>query len=117
MSTTHGANVTVETANGYIEDFIAKYFDTGKVPVKSMIMGADLLRNYLNDNNIENVKFMLGEKTVDVNGTPTKTLTLVVAGYDSNGNYVLDNGMVPDHSTPCPTACPTVGNAANDLIS
>lgn len=115
---TNGSNISVPEANGYITEFINNYFNTGKVPVKSLIMSADLLRDYLNNDSIENVKFMLGERTVDEDGTSKKTLTLVVAGYDSNGDYVLtSDGKVPDHLVPCPNMCPTVGNAANDLIS
>ncbi|MCB0696584.1 MAG: hypothetical protein KDC07_04425 [Chitinophagaceae bacterium] len=115
--TTNGAEVSVATANGYITDFITDYYDTGKVPVKSMIMSASLLRTYLANAAIENVKFMLGSRKVDINGTETEVLTLVVGGYDANGNYVLTtNGEVLDHMAPCPNSCPTVGDAASDTI-
>lgn len=112
---TNGSEVSVSTANGYIQDFIDNYFTPGTVQVKSMIMDAQLLRDYLNNTDIENVKFMLGERPIGT-GTET-TLTLVVAGYDAAGNYVLTtDGKILDHTTPCPTDCPTVGDAANDLI-
>lgn len=117
MSAINGEEISVSTANGYIQDFIEHYFDTGKVPVKSMIMDADLIRNYLSNEEIRNVKFMLGERTVDHNGAPTPTLTIIVTGYDSDGNYITNNGMVPDHTAPCPHLCPTIGDAANDFIS
>lgn len=117
----NGSEVSVATANGYISDFITEYFNTGKAPTKSMIMDADLLRDYLNNNtNIENVKFMLGTRTVSVGGVDTEVFTLIVAGYDSSGNYVLSStspDMILDHTIPCPDSCPTVGNAANDYIS
>lgn len=118
MSTTNGQAISVSTANGYIEDFIDNFYDTGKVPVKSLIMDAGLLRSYLSDTTIENVKFMLGERTVDVNGTPTQTLTLIVAGYNQSGDYVLlPNNQILDNMAPCPTRCPSTGDAANDYIS
>lgn len=114
MPTTNGAEVTVTVANQYIADFISNYFTPGDVPVKSMIMDAGLLRSYLSNTDIENVKFMLGERPI---GTNEKTLTLIVAGYDADGNYVLtEDGMILDNMTPCPFDCPTVGNAANDYI-
>lgn len=117
MPTTNGAEVTVTVANQYIADFITNYFTPGTVPVKSMIMDAGLLRTYLNDASIENVKFMLGERTINNGGTNVQTLTLIVAGYDADGNYVLtQDGMILDHMAPCPFDCPTVGNAANDYI-
>lgn len=114
MSTTNGAEVTVTAANQYIADFITNYFTPGTVPVKSMILDAGLLRTYLSNTNIQNVKFMLGERPI---GTNEKTLTLIVAGYDADGNYVLtQDGMVLDHLAPCPHQCPTLGNAASDYI-
>lgn len=114
MPTTNGAEVTVTVANQYIADFITNYFTPCTVPVKSMIMDAGLLRSYLSNTDIENVKFMLGERPI---GTNEKTLTLIVAGYDANGNYVLtEDDMVLDHTKPCPPDCPTTGNAANDYI-
>lgn len=117
MPTENGAEVSVSTANDYITTYIDNYFDTGKTPVKSMIMSADLLRGYLSNSNIENVKFMLGARTVTDNGVDTEVLTLIVAGYDANGNYILtQNGMVLDQTKPCPPNCPTVGKAANDHI-
>lgn len=117
MSTTNGAEVSVATANAYIEDFIDTYYTPGAAPVKSMIMDAQLLRNYLSNTEITNVKFVLGARTVQQNGQDVKVFTLVVAGYDSDGDYVLTtNGNILDHMEPCPNSCPTIGNAANDYI-
>lgn len=118
MPTVNGEEITVATANGYIETFIADYFTTGKAPVKSMILDADLLRSYLSNPDIENVKFMLGARTITHGGVPLQVFTLIAAGYDANGNYVLTpNGLVVDHSKPCPPECPPIGNAGNDYIS
>lgn len=117
MPTTNGAEIPVEIANGYINDFIANYFHTGKAPVKSMIMDAGLLRNYLANDKIQNIKFMLGERTVHESGVDNRVFTLVVAGYDAEGNYILTpDGNILDHMSPCPADCPTLGNAANDNI-
>ncbi len=111
--TTNGAEVSVATANGYIQQYIEDYFTPGIVPVKSMIFDAAMLRSYLTNTNIQNIKFMLGVRPF---GTG-ETLTLVIAGYDENGNYILTpSGNVLDYSSPCPDACPTTGNAANDYI-
>lgn len=116
----NGEKILVSTANGYINDFIADYYNTGKAPVKSMIMDADLLRTYLADSSIKNVKFMLGARTIQVNGNDKEIFTLIVAGYDSNNNYVMAStspDMILDHTAPCPNACPSSGTAANDTIS
>ena len=111
---TNGSFIPLQTANAYIRKFIDDYFATGRAPVKSMIVDAGLLRDYLNDNmNITHVKFALGARTVD----DKEVLTLVIAGYDDNGNYVLAPGNeVMDNVTPCPPSCPLTGNSANDYI-
>ncbi len=117
MSTTHGAEVSVNIANGYINDYLADFFTPGITPTKAMIIDADLIRNYLANENIKNVKFMLGKKMIDNNGTNMETFTLIVAGYDSNNNYVLtSDGKVLDDSDACPPKCPTTGTASNDNI-
>lgn len=117
MSTTHGAEVSVNTANGYINAYLADYFNLGTTPTKAMIIDADLLRSYLSNENIKNVKFMLGKKTIDNNGTNMDTFTLIVGGYDSNNNYVLtSDSKVLDSMSPCPPNCPTTGTASNDNI-
>lgn len=117
-ATTNGGEITVATANSYINSFITNYFNTDKAPVKSMIMDADLLRSYLQNDDIVGIKFMLGATDYDHNGSQIPIFTLIVAGYDANGNYVLtSNGMVLDRTSPCPPSCPPSGNAANDTIS
>lgn len=115
----NGEEILVTTANGYITDFISDYYDTGKAPVKSMIIDADLLRSYLANNAVKNIKFTLGARTISVNNENQEIFTLIVAGYDSNGNYVFSStnpNKVLDHSGACPPSCPS-GNAGNDLIS
>lgn len=115
---TIGSEVSVSTANGYIAEFISDYYNTGKAPVKAMIMDAQLIRDYLADNTIENVKFMLGARDIQVDGQNKQIFTLIVAGYDSSGDYVLtSSGNVLDLTAPCPNECPTGGTAANDTIS
>ena len=40
-------------------------------------------------------------------GYQSGELTLIVAGFDENGNYIYNNqNMVLDHAMPCPTYCP-----------
>ncbi len=118
MSTVNGAEIPVGTANTYIERYLANYFVPGKTPVKSMIIDAQMLRDYLSNPDIQNVKFVLGAMDYVHQGVTTEVFTLIVAGYDAAGNYILTpNGLVIDHSRPCPSDCPTIGNAANDYIS
>jgi hypothetical protein len=118
MSTVNGAEISVATANEYIERYLANYFTPGKTPVKSMIIDAQMLRNYLSNPDIQNVKFVLGAMDYVHQGVTTEVFTLIVAGYDAAGNYILTpNGLVIDQTKPCPPDCPPIGNAGNDFIS
>lgn len=118
MSIGNGAEITVTTANEYIENFISDYYDTGKAPVKSMILDANILRTYLLNPDIEDIKFMLGARDIVHQGNTIQVFTLIVAGYNANGDYILtNNGLIIDQSRPCPPECPPVGKAANDFIS
>lgn len=119
--TTTGKNgelIPVSEANDYITAFLNNHYDAnsfGKVNVKSFIFDADLLREYLSNTSITDVKLMLGER--DHSGT--KYPTIIFTGYDANGNYVKagpNHDMVADHCAICPPNCPTVGTASNDLI-
>ena len=55
-------------------------------------------------------------------GYQSGALTLVIAGYDSAGNYVFyyypktTCPMVKDHFQPCPDNCPQQGTASSDTL-
>lgn len=116
---TIGGEITISDANTYIDSFIGSYVTPGDFPVKSFIFDAGLLKSYLDSNtDIVNMKFMLGEKEFDVEGTTTILPTLIIVGYDANGNYIKSSpGKVLDMSKPCPPFCPTTGAAASNNIS
>jgi hypothetical protein len=110
-----GAYVSVSEANEFINSHITNYFETNKYPVKSLIFNAEMLRKYLNDYpQIQNMKFMLGVKP-DAGGD--STITMVIVGYDLEGNYVkIDGNTVLDNCAPCPYSCPAYGDASHDNI-
>lgn len=111
---TIGGEISVSTANGYITSFLTNYFTPGNVPVKSFIMDAQLIRDYLANPEIKNVKFVLGESPLGE--TNNDSLTLILVGFDSNDKYVkTTNGNVLDSMDRCPPECPA-GQAGNDLI-
>jgi hypothetical protein len=93
--------------------------------INSLIVDADLLRDYLSNKDVKNVKIMLAHTLDYINsghggqnaGYKADALTIVLAGYDAQGNYVFQSDhMVPDHATPCPRNCPSGGSAANALL-
>lgn len=111
--------------NSYLNSINYQVTDTN---VESVIFSAPLLRKYLDSltssGDIAFIKVMLAHKLSYINagygnqnaGFSNSALTLLIAGYTANGDYVyfpenliIDNGML------CPNNCPP-GTAANPLF-
>jgi hypothetical protein len=118
---TFGASpfITIETANEMISSYLSSInFTANDSDVFSYTINADSLRAYLADASIKNIKIIMAHSMAYINaghvgqnaGYQTGALTLILAGYNSSGNYVYYNGMVMDHAAPCPYTCPA-GNA------
>jgi hypothetical protein len=121
-------SIPVDSANKMINSYLTSI--GGSTPTNenlySLIMDANSLRCYLSNPEIKNVKLMFAHTLDYINkghggqnaGYGSGKLTLVIAGYDQNGNYVLDaKAGVEDNMRPCPHDCPTVGTAASNTIS
>jgi len=121
--------IIADSANKMIKSYLASIGDTNGVVksdhLQSLILDAGALRRYLSDNSIKKVKIMFAHRLDYINdghygqpaGYSPAGLTIIVAGYDDDGNYVLAPGnMAPDRSMPCPTNCPVTGTAANPLL-
>lgn len=118
--------IPADTANKMIHSYLTSIGGSSSTDLRSLIISAQSLRNYLNDTSITQVKVMFAH-TLDYinagnNGVPAGytpgALTIVLAGYNSSGNYVYATGnMVMDYAKPCPTNCNTLGGtAANSLL-
>lgn len=118
--------ISADTANKMIQSYLTSIGkDSAGANIQSIIVDANSLRKYLDDTSIKKVKIMFAH-TLDYinsghNGQPAGykpfAFTIVISGYNSNGDYVLAPGnMVPDRGQPCPTNCTTFGEAANPLI-
>ena len=110
QSSIHGSSGSDSNLNSLIidvkklEDYINQTSTTGKA-VKIKLMFAHTL-SYINN----------GGMGVNC-GYQTGKLTMVLATYDSAGNYIYKNGtMVMDNMQPCPSYCPVTGTAANNLL-
>lgn len=122
--------IHIDTANIMIESYLRSIQadSTAKQgqELYSLIMNADELRTYLNRNrDIKNVKFMFAHTMEYINagnmgkpaGYKSGALTIIVAGYDKNENYIFAPRMtVPDHCAPCPDYCPKGGTASSNLL-
>ena len=127
LTSTPDGYIVKDTANMMIGSYLESVAgDSGaSVPnVRSFILDAALLRHYLENEEIAQVKVMLAHTPESIHsggntdaGFRSDALTIVVAGFDLTGDYVYwGNDMVPNHATPCPRNCPESGSAANYLL-
>lgn len=120
-----GENFIVkDSANKMLNSYLQSTSGEGDA-LSSLIFDAEDLRTYLSNTDIRHVKVMFAHTLDYINAGHQGEdaayrrgeLTLIMAGYDEEGNYVYYNGnQVVDHSLPCPTLCPVSGTAANDLL-
>ncbi|MCB9044706.1 MAG: hypothetical protein H6550_01075 [Chitinophagales bacterium] len=112
-----------DTANVMIQSYLNA---RGTNDVKSYRVDANSLRYYLQNTNITHVRLMFAHKLSYVHGggkniydgLDYESLTIVIAGLDSNNNYIYSpQGAVMDFCEPCPTHCPSSGTGASDLLN
>lgn len=118
--------IPVDTANKMILSYLNSInYQTDDSKIRSLIYNADSLRKYLSDTSIKNIKLMFAHTLDYINsggqnincGYDAGALTVVLVGYNRNGNYVTPNNTVADRSAPCPHNCESIlGSAANNLI-
>jgi len=118
--------IEVDTANKMISSYLTSINSSDHSDeVRSFIVDAQALRYYLQNTDIKKVKIMLAHNLDYINGggqniysgNNYNAVTVVIAGYDQNSNYVYSPaGLVIDHATPCPYDCPGSGTAASDLL-
>jgi hypothetical protein len=117
-----------DSANKMIRSYLASIDednDSNNPNLNSLIMNADMLRDYLSNPQITNVKLMFAHQLDYINsGNGGKNakyssngLTIVIAGYNRLGNYVYAPGyMVCNHAMPCPRNCPVSGSASENTL-
>lgn len=118
--------VPVDSANKMIQSYLNSIgYPTTDTNLLSLSINADSLRSYLSDTAISDVKLMLAHTLAYINGGgkdencgyKSSALTVIIAGYDKDGNYIYaPNNMVIDRGVPCPTNCPP-GEAAQPLLT
>ena len=116
--------ITMNVANQMISSYLCSINATqNDTDIQSFSVNADSLREYLANPAITNVKLMFAHSMSWINagnscqyaGYQSGALTIVIAAYDANGNYIYYQGEVLDHMAPCPYTCPP-GAAGNNLL-
>jgi len=134
---TEGSEVTTLAVVPYIErdsanKMIGSYLSSidymnNDTDVRSFVINMDRLRAYCDSSSshISHVKVMLGHTLQYINsgkgninaGYRSGALTVLIAAYNSSGDYFYINGdEVMDYSAPCPSNCPP-GDAGNDFLT
>src|SRR5690606_7881631 len=119
--------IPMDTANKMIQSYLTSIAsgENANKQLQSLIVDAEVLREYLKDTSIKNLKVLFAHTLNYINsghygqnaGYHSNALTIVFAGYDSKGNYIFATGQkVPDQAVPCPANCPHSGTAANPLL-
>ena len=118
--------IPVDSANKMIGSYINSLNgNTGNEYLYSLIVNADDLRRYLNENpGVTNVKVMFAHTLSYINSghagqnsnTKAGALTVILGGYNASGNYVIGTSGVMDHAMPCPTSCPSGGTAVSNTF-
>ncbi len=131
LTTTTNQFISQDSANKMLLSYLNSIsYQQNDTDLRSIIFDADSLRAYLANTSISKVKIMFAHTLNYINnggqnqnaGYQSGALTLIIAGYDTSGNYVYYNygdssvKMVLDYGRPCPTSCSTQGTSANDIL-
>lgn len=118
--------IPLDSANKMLQSYLASInYLQNDTELHSIIFKAADLRQMLADPKTSNVKIMFAHTLDYINaggsgeycGYKSKELTVIISSYDSAGNYTYTPaGKVLEMGAPCPTSCPKMGNASNDLL-
>lgn len=122
--------ISTDTANKMIGSYLASIdYQHEDSNLRAVVFDARVLRHYLDSmttsNDVEYIKIMFAHTLNYINsghqnqfaGYRSGALTFIIAGYNTDGNYVfLPSNLVIDNASPCPANCPP-GEAGNALFS
>ncbi len=118
--------IPVDSANKMIESYLVSIdYAEDSLNLRSLILDAETLRDFLEDEDISKVKIMFAHTLEYINegnhGVPASynsgKLTMVIAGYDSKNDYVYNPaGVAINRMMACPPNCPESGSASSDLL-
>jgi hypothetical protein len=118
--------IPVDSANRMLTSYLNSLNDEGhENDVHSLIVDANALRAYLQNQDITHVKLMFAHRLDYINnggkdqysGMTNNAITIIVGGYNDQNNYVSSPaGSYLDNMQPCPYNCPQNGSAAYDIL-
>lgn len=116
--------ISKELANKMIGSYLNSISNSNVDDLKALTLNADSLRTYLSCGNVARIKLIFAHTPEYIandsgvySGMKSGALTIIIAAYDSSGNYIYYNtNQVLEHALPCPTSCPP-GYAGNELLN
>lgn len=115
----------MDSANIMIQSYLSSVgYPKNDDSLLSLSVNADDLRAFLADSSITDIKLMFAHRMDYINngnsgeycGYSPDGLTLILAAYDANGDYIFHDGdQVMNRMAPCPPSCP-IGTAAKPLL-
>ncbi|XZF13923.1 hypothetical protein ACTHGU_19235 [Chitinophagaceae bacterium MMS25-I14] len=115
--------IPIDSANKMLTSYLMSIpSEKSETTLRCITFSADSLRAYLSDPSVKSVKFMFAHKLQYINsghngqdagGLQSNAITIIVAGYNANGDYTYHHGAVLDHGIPCPSNCIDTGSAAS----
>lgn len=124
--TTSGSSVWISqlAANNRITSYLNSIDTMTNPQLKSLLIDAQALRNYLANTDIVQIKLSIAH-TQTIYATQPNTfqninqngISLIASGVDELGNYVYyDDIYVMNEMIPCPNNCIGTGTASNDIF-
>lgn len=118
--------IPIDSANKMLLSYLNSInYQSNDTDLHSIIFDAGQVRTLLSDTAIKNIKIMFSHSLDYINGGggntncgyTAKELTVIISGYDNNGNYVYNpSGTVLEIGNPCPPNCISQGTASQDLL-
>ena len=118
--------VHLDSANKMLSSYLNSLSISDPEPdLHSLIIDANALRYYLENQNITQLKIMFAHQLDYINngglneyaGLRSDAITIVIAGINENSDYVYTPAVTAlDNAKPCPYNCPNGGTAASDLL-
>jgi len=124
----HGESfISIDSANKMLGSYLGSLDTANDSNLHSLIIDANDLRDYLNSEeglSVSHMKIMFAHKLSYINagkgnipcGYKNNGLTVILAGYNSDNNYIYFGGKIMNMAHPCPMDCPQSGTASSDLL-
>jgi hypothetical protein len=118
----YSASMPIDTANRMILSYLnSVHYPNVDTALRALTFNADSLREYLKNDEITDVKFIIAHQQAYMNsghygqyaGMNPQAITLIVVGVSADGGHILNNqNEVYEHFKPCPVLCSSGASSA-----